>query len=104
GILRPSDGYIGRGVTEKSTDEYMLYHQNMFAHVKAGFALRATSQIFCACTRWLDCRQNLISASSRKYHPFPTIPCRAGCTPVTNVDCTEQVTAGKVGLMAAIRP
>ena len=31
--FRPSAGYIGRGVTDQSADEYMLYHQNILAQV-----------------------------------------------------------------------
>src|SRR3954466_9856215 len=32
--LRPSAGYMGRGVIDQSAVEYMLYHQKSFAQVK----------------------------------------------------------------------
>src|SRR5262245_51969062 len=78
GSLRPSEGYIGRGVTAQSTDEYMLNHQQTLAQVKAGSRARARSQILGAWTRRLDWRQNFTSSSSRKYQPLATMPCCAG--------------------------
>src|SRR5688500_235205 len=74
GSLRPSAGYIGRGVTVKSAVEYIAYHQQMLAHVNVPVPsrLRATSHTFGRCTSLLLCRQNLISHSSRKYQPLPT--------------------------------
>src|SRR5262245_48706945 len=78
GSLRPSDGYIGRGVTAQSTDEYMLYHQHTLAQVKLASLALAFSQSFGCCTRRLDWRQNFTSRSSRKYHPLATIPCSLG--------------------------
>src|SRR5690606_34331198 len=82
------------GVAEKSTVEYMLYHQNRLAQVNDGSRSRASSQIFGDCTSLFDCRQNLISHSSRKYHPLPATPWVDGHSPVRYVSCTEQVTAG----------
>src|SRR3954463_4898896 len=79
----------------------MLYHQQMLAQVKVGSSFFAVSQIFSAVTSLLDCFQNLISHSSRKYQPLPTIPCWLGCTPVRYVDCTVHVTAGMDGAMLA---
>ena len=94
GSLRPSAGYIGRGVTAKSADAYMLYHQNSLAQVNAGSRRFAASQTFSPPTRWLDWRQSQISDRSRKYQPLPTMPCSRGSAPVTKVDCTVVVTAG----------
>ena len=74
GILRPSAGYIGRGVTVMSAPAYMANHQNRFAQVNAGSTARAASHTFGACTRWFDWRQNRISAASRSYQPLPTMP------------------------------
>src|SRR4051794_3969307 len=79
----------------------MLYHQQMLAQVNVGSSFFAVSQIFSADTSLFDCFQNLISHSSRKYQPLPTIPCSLGCTPVKYVDCTVQVTAGIDGAMLA---
>ena len=83
---------------EKSALEYMLYHQNNLAQVKPGTSRRSFSQSFSPWTRWLLCFQNLTSAFSRSYQPFPTIPCLAGDVPVMIDDCAVQVTAGKAGL------
>src|SRR6478672_7330080 len=94
GSLRPSAGYIGRGVTAMSALEYMLYHQNSLAQVKDASRRRAASQIFSPPTRRLDWRHSQISDKSRKYQPLPTMPCSRGSTPVTKVDCTVVVTAG----------
>src|SRR5258708_25049848 len=94
GILRPSAGYIGRGVTAKSAELYMLYHQKSFGQVNDASRFLAASQIFSPPTRALDCRQNQTSARSRKYQPLATTPCSEGKRPVKKVDCTEQVTAG----------
>src|SRR3954471_18543599 len=94
GSLRPSAGYIGRGVIAMSADEYMLYHQNSFAQVNDGSRLRAASHSFSPSTSRLDWRHSQISESSRKYHPLPTMPCSRGSVPVTKVDCTVVVTAG----------
>jgi hypothetical protein len=82
----------------------MLNHQNMLAQVNEGSRCRATSQILGACTSRFDCRQSLISHSSRKYHPLPTTPCTSGVWPVRYVACTEQVTAGNTGCTADTRP
>jgi hypothetical protein len=46
GSLRPSAGYIGRGVTVKLAVETMLYHQKRLAQVNDGSRLAAASQIF----------------------------------------------------------
>src|SRR5438309_2150341 len=81
----------------------MLYHQQMLAQVKLGSIFLAASQIFSPLTSLFDCSQNLISHSSRKYQPLPTMPCSLGCLPVRYVDCTVQVTAGMDGLMLAMR-
>src|SRR4029079_17495842 len=81
GTLRPSAGYIGRGVTLMSAVEYMLNHQNRLAQVKPGSVARARSQTFAACTRGFDCFQNLTSQSSREYQPLPTMPCVSGYWP-----------------------
>src|SRR6266851_4065653 len=94
GILRPSAGYIGRGVTAKSAELYMLYHQKSFAQVNEPSRFLAVSQIFSPPTSRLDCRHSHTSARSRKYQPLATTPCPEGKRPVRNVDCTEQVTAG----------
>src|SRR5262245_49819989 len=96
GSLRPSEGYIGRGVTDQSAPEYMLYHQNRLAQVNAGSRSRPSSQTFLASTRRFDWRQNQISLKSRKYQPLATMPCSAGSLPVSSVACTEQVTAGVI--------
>src|SRR6185295_259641 len=88
---------MGRGVTAKSTDAYMLYHQKSLAQVKVGSFFLAASQIFSPVTRWFDCFQSATSATSRKYQPLATQPCSRGRVPVVNVDCTEQVTAGRMG-------
>src|SRR4051794_29563237 len=73
----------------------------MVEHVKPGSFFLARSQIFSPCTSLLDCFQNFTSQSSRSYHPFPTMPWSCGHLPVTYVDCTEVVTAGKTGVMVA---
>jgi hypothetical protein len=88
--------YIGRGVTEISALEYMLYHQNSLALVKLGSRRLASSQTLSPATSWFDCRHSQTCDKSRKYQPLPTMPCSRGNLPVTNVDCTEQVTAGKI--------
>src|SRR5688500_5629513 len=82
----------------------MLYHQNRFAQVNAGSRCLAISHTLGRCTSLLDCRQNLTSHSSRKYQPFPTIPCSLGQVPVRYVACPEQVTAGITGLIDATAP
>ena len=84
--MRPSALYIGRGVTEKSAVEYMLYHQNMFAQVSDGSRLRAVSQTFSPETKRFDCFQNWTSAASRLYQPLPTMPCSRGGVPVNMLD------------------
>src|SRR6516165_8296942 len=94
GILRPSAGYIGRGVTAKSAELYMLYHQKSLAQVKAGSRFLAASHTFSPETSAFDCRHSHTSARSRKYQPLATMPCSLGIVPVKNVDCTEHVTAG----------
>jgi hypothetical protein len=63
------------------------------ATVKLGSSRFAASHSFSRRTRWFDCRHNHTCDKSRKYQPLPTMPCSLGSTPVTNVDCTEQVTA-----------
>src|SRR5919202_5468575 len=63
GSLRPSAGYIGRGVTAQSTDEYMLNHQHTLAQVKSGSRVLADSHTLAPWTKRLDWRQNLISSS-----------------------------------------
>src|SRR5262249_26694287 len=103
GIFRPSAGYIGRGVTATSTDEYMLNHQNRLAHVKLGSISRARTQRLGAWTRRLDWRQNFTSHSSRKYHPLPTMPCWSGRAPVRDVAWPEQLTAGVTDCTVATR-
>ncbi len=60
----------------------MLNHQNVLAQVKSEFRLRAACQILSDCTRRFDWRQKKISERSRKYQPFPTIPCSEGNLPV----------------------
>ena len=92
--MRPSAGYIGRGVAVQSALEYMLYHQNILAQVKPGSRACAASQIFSPATSRFDCRHSQTSARSRKYQPFATMPWLAGSRPVRSVDCTVQVTAG----------
>src|ERR671934_753600 len=77
GSLRPSAGYIGRGVTAQSTDEYMLNHQHTLEHV-----MSARSHSLGRWTSRFDCRQNLTSNSSRNNHPLPTMPCSDGHVPV----------------------
>src|SRR3990172_6119480 len=77
-----------------STVEYILYHQNMLAHVKSGLRCFAASQIFSPAIRRFDCRQSQTSASWRKYQPLATAPWPEGGRPVRRVDCTVQVTAG----------
>src|SRR5688572_8114829 len=74
----------------------MLYHQNSLAQVKLGSRRLASSHSFSPVTRPFDCRHSHTCARSRKYQPLPTMPCADGVVPVTNVDCTEQVTAGKM--------
>src|SRR3989442_880445 len=95
GILRPSAGYVGRGVTLQSALECMLYHQKSLAQVKPGRRRRAASHTFSPATRRFDCRQSHTSASSRKYQPLPTMPCSRGSVPVSIVDCAVHVTAGR---------
>jgi len=82
----------------------MLYHQKRLAQVKPGEISRSTSHSRGPWTSRLDCFQKCTSASSRLYHPFPTIPCCAGSRPVRYVDCAVQVTAGKAGVMELTRP
>ena len=48
--LRPSAGYIGRGVRLQSALEYMLYHQNTLANVKSAWRSRRVSHTFGPCT------------------------------------------------------
>src|SRR5690348_10131898 len=96
GIFRPSAVYIGRGVTERSAEEYILYHQKSFATVKLASRRLAASHSFSPCTSAFDWRQSHTCARSLKYQPLPTMPCSRGKAPVTNVDCTEQVTAGVI--------
>src|SRR5262245_29786158 len=67
GSFRPSAVYIGRGVTEKSAPEYILYQKKSFAVVKPGSRRLPASQIFSPPTRWFDCRQSQTCARSRKY-------------------------------------
>ena len=88
--------HIGRGVIEMSALEYMLYHQNNLALVKLGSRRLASSHSLSPWTSWLLWRHSQTWAKSRKYQPLPTTPCSLGSLPVTNVDCTEQVTAGKI--------
>ena len=80
--LRPSAGYIGRGVTDQSALEYMLYHQNSLAQVRPGSLRRSRSQIFGASTRLSGCFQKWTSERRRWYQPLATMPCRAGGRPV----------------------
>src|SRR5690606_5970476 len=94
GSLRPSAGYIGRGVAEMSAVEYMLYHQNILAQVNAGSRRLAASHSFSPCTSRFDWRHSQISLRSRKYQPLATMPCSRGSVPVTKVDWTVVVTAG----------
>src|SRR5580693_839681 len=42
--LRPSAGYMGRGVMDQSAVEYILYHQKSLAQVKPGSSSRNSSQ------------------------------------------------------------
>src|SRR5262245_1753275 len=77
-----------------STLEYMLYHQNMLAQVKAESRFLPASQTFSPATRWFDCRHSHTSACSRKYQPLATAPWPDGARPVSRVDCAVQVTAG----------
>src|SRR5215472_8548411 len=79
-----------------SAPEYMLYHQNILAQVKAGSRAFAASHTFSPATRAADWRQNQISDRSRKYQPLPTIPCPLGRRPVRKVACAAQVTAGVI--------
>src|ERR1043166_6185603 len=102
--LRPSAGYIGRGVIDQSAVEYMLYHQKSFEQVNPGWSARNSSQTLRPRTRWFDCFQNWTSASSRWYQPLATIPCSDGSRPVRYVDWAVQVTAGMTGSTRAIRP
>ena len=74
GILRPSAGYIGRGVALKSTLEYMLYHQNRLAQVKPGSRRLPASQSFSPAIKRFDCRHSHTSARSRRYQPLATAP------------------------------
>src|SRR5690349_881083 len=94
GSLRPSAGYIGRGVTDHCALEYMLYHQNSLAQVNAGSRRRPLSQTFSPATSRFDCRHSQTSDKSRKYPPLATMPCSRGKVPVRNDDCTVVVTAG----------
>src|SRR5690606_2069982 len=97
GSLRPSAGYIGRGVTAQVALLYMLYHQKSLAQVNAGSRRAAASQIFSPAISRFDWRQNQISDRSRKYQPLATAPCPLGGSPVVKLACTEQVTAGSTG-------
>jgi hypothetical protein len=76
--------------------EYMLYHQNSLATLKLGSRRLASSHSFSPATNWFDCRHNHTCAKSRKYQPLPTMPCSRGNAPVSIVDWTEQVTAGRI--------
>src|SRR5688572_732431 len=51
GIFRPSAVYIGRGVTDQSAPEYMLYQKKSFAVLKLGSRRLPVSQIFSPPTR-----------------------------------------------------
>src|SRR5690349_23209074 len=86
---------MGRGVTPKSADEYMLYHQKRLAQVKLGSRRLAASQIFSPPTSRFDWRQSQTSDRSRKYQPLATMPCSRGNAPVRKVDWMGHVTAGK---------
>jgi hypothetical protein len=101
--LRPSAGYIGRGVALQSALEYMLYHQNILAQVKRASRALAASQIFSPHTRRFDWRHSHTSERSRKYQPFATAPWPLGGSPVVSVAWTVQVTAG-VTVRSARRP
>src|SRR6185436_11802037 len=96
GILRPSAGYIGRGVTDQVAVLCMLYHQKSLAQVNAGSRRRAASQTFSPPTSRFDWRQNQTSARSWKYQPLATTPWSRGRSPVVRVACTEHVTAGRI--------
>src|SRR5689334_17948268 len=58
GSFRPSAVYMGRGVTEMSALEYMLYHQKSFATVKDGSRRLAMSHSFSPWTSAFDWRQS----------------------------------------------
>ncbi len=73
----------------------MAYHQQIFPARYPGSWRRAVSQMFSPATSPLCWRQKNTSPSSRKYQPFPTTPCSAGDRPVSMVDWTVQVTAGR---------
>ena len=75
--MRPSAGYIGRGVTVTSADEYIANHQERFAQV-----MSAASHTFGACTSRLDCCHRRTSIVSRNSQPLPTAPCPLGSRPV----------------------
>ena len=74
GSLRPSARYMGRGVTAMSALEYMLYHQNSLAQVKAGSRRFAASHTFSPPTSRFDWRHSQTSDRSRKYQPLATMP------------------------------
>src|SRR5688572_30026131 len=84
--------------------EYMLYHQKRLAHAADGSRFLSASQSFSPATRRFDWRQSQTSDRSRKYQPFPTIPCSRGSVPVRIVDWTEQVTAGSTVVIGAVKP
>ena len=76
--MRPSAGYIGRGVTVTSADEYIANHHDRFAQVMPG----AASHTFGACTSRFDCCHSRTSIVSRNSQPLPTAPCPLGIWPV----------------------
>ena len=83
-ILRPSAGYMGRGVMVQSAVEYMLYHQKSLAQVKPEpYRSLSFSQRRGPCTSLVDCFQNWISHMFRLYHPLPGMACSRGESPVT---------------------
>ena len=94
GSLRPSAGYIGRGVTAKSAELYMLYHQKSFAQVNAGSrCLRRVPDLLARHERvGLPPQPNL--GEIAKVPAVADDAVLARQSPVVNVDCTEQVTAG----------
>ena len=86
GSLRPSAGYIGRGVTATSTDEYMLYHQNMLAQVELGVQLARPLPYLWLLNEPIGLAPELDLARSRKHQLLPTMPCLVGVVPVRYVD------------------
>ena len=100
GTFRPFARYCGRGVTATSAVVAMLNHQNRFAVVTRGSSAFRASQTDGPRTRRLLCFQEWISARRRSNQPLPTTPWPSGPPtgrPVSIVDCTLQVTAGKTG-------